>query len=141
MIKYIGSKRILVPWILKVASLIRRLDASYRVADLFSGSSRVAHALKGMGFWVLANDINTYAFVLAKALVEADARTYSREKVEPLLKTLMSLPPQRGWFTERFCLEARYFQPKNGARIEAIREYIESMGFRNLGASMVSASL
>lgn len=125
MIKYIGSKRVLVPWILNLVSLIRQLDGSNRVADLFSGSSRVAHALKQKGFWVIANDINTYAFVLAKALIEADARIYTRETVEPVLQTLAKLPPKRGWFTQKFCVEARYFQPKNGERIEAIRQYIE----------------
>ncbi len=125
MIKYIGSKRALLPWIIEVISLLRQLDGSYRVADLFSGSARVAHALKKHGFWVVANDINTYAFVLAKALVEANARVYTKEKLKPILADLMALPPKKGWFTHTYCEEARYFQPKNGQRIEAIREAIE----------------
>lgn len=125
MVKYIGSKRALLPWITEVISALRAIDGSRTVADLFSGSARVAHALKRRGFWVIANDINTYAFMLAKALVEADARVYAREKVEPILADLMVLPPKKGWFTRTYCEEARYFQPKNGQRIEAIREAIE----------------
>lgn len=125
MIKYIGSKRALLPWILDVFFRIRELDGSKRVADLFSGSARVAHALKAHGLWVVANDINTYAYVLAKALVEGDAHIYTKEKVNPILATLNELPPKWGWFTQKFCVQARYFQPKNGQRIEAVREYIE----------------
>ncbi|MDM7325152.1 MAG: DNA adenine methylase [Thermus sp.] len=125
MIKYIGSKRVLVPWIVDTIALVRRVDSFSRIADLFSGSSRVAHALKRAGFWVMANDINTYALVLAKALVEADARMYPKERIDPILDELMRLPPKGGWFTQKYCREARYFQPKNGERIEAIREAIE----------------
>lgn len=125
MIKYIGSKRVLIPWIVDTILAIKRVDRFNRIADLFSGSSRVAHALKGRGFYVVANDINTYAYVLAKALVEADSGVYTRDKVEPILNDLMELPPKFGWFVQNFCVESRYFQPKNGERIQAIREAIE----------------
>ncbi len=125
MIKYIGSKRALLPWIVDTIQGISRVEHLDRVADLFSGSSRVAHALKGVGFFVFANDINTYAYTLAKALVEADSRVYTRDRVEPILEDLMNLPPKPGWFVRNFCLESRYFQSKNGERIQAIREAIE----------------
>ena len=31
-----------------------------------------------------------------------------------------------GWFTRTYCEEARFFQPKNGARVEAIRDCLEA---------------
>jgi len=125
LIKYIGSKRSLVPWILDVVTTISRVSQAKRVADLFSGSARVSHALKSRGFYVIANDYYHYAFTIAKALIEADRREYPEEKLNPILKHLSHLPPKRGWFTQTYCEEARFFQAKNGERIEAIREYIE----------------
>lgn len=125
MIKYIGSKRALLPWIVDVIEGIRQLENVATVVDLFSGSARVAHALKARGFHVTANDMNTYAFVLAQALVEADANQYDRNAVVRILEELSQVEPIAGWFTQAYCENARYFQAKNGARIESIRETIE----------------
>lgn len=125
MIKYIGSKRALLPWIVDVIEGIRQLENVVTVVDLFSGSARVAHALKARGFHVTANDMNTYAFVLAQALVEADANQYERNTVVRILQELEQVEPIAGWFTQAYCENARYFQAKNGARIEGIRETIE----------------
>ena len=58
MVKYLGSKRLLVPAIVET---IRNLDDVRTVVDLFSGTARVGHALKGAGFQVFANDHNAYA--------------------------------------------------------------------------------
>ena len=41
------------------------------------------------------------------------------------LDRLNALPGQRGYVTEVFCEKSRYFQPKNGTRIDAIRDAIE----------------
>ncbi|EQD48307.1 D12 class N6 adenine-specific DNA methyltransferase domain protein, partial [mine drainage metagenome] len=70
MIKYIGSKRTLIPVILEV---VRRATNACSVIDLFSGTSRVGHALKAAGYRVLSNDHNAYALTLARCYVEADA--------------------------------------------------------------------
>lgn len=125
MIKYIGSKRALLDWILDTIDRIHSHDSLSTVCDLFSGSARVGHALKQRGYFVIANDLYTYAFTLAQALVEADLKEYPPQRVLPILEHLQSLPPERGWFTHTYCEQARYFQPKNGARIEAIRNAIE----------------
>lgn len=126
MIKYIGSKRALLPWITGTIQSIHRQAPIRTVVDLFSGSARVGHALKSRGFYVISNDLMTYAYTLAQALIEADAHTYSRERVQPILDRLQSLPPRQGWFTQYYCEKARYFQPKNGARLEAIRQGLEA---------------
>jgi adenine-specific DNA-methyltransferase len=125
MIKYLGSKRALVNWIAGVVGRVCALSPVRSVVDLFSGSARVAHAFKAQGYFVHANDHNTYAYVLAQALVEADRDKYPPERVQPILESLMALPPKRGWFTETYCEQARYFRPENGMRIEAIREAID----------------
>ena len=54
MIKYLGSKRTLVP---RLCEIITGLGAR-SVLDLFSGTSRVGHALKRVGLQVHANDHN-----------------------------------------------------------------------------------
>jgi adenine-specific DNA-methyltransferase len=125
MIKYLGSKRALVGWIASVVHRVSALAPVRSIADLFSGSARVAHALKARGYFVYANDHNTYAYVLAQALVEANRDAYPPARVQPILESLMALPPRRGWFTQTYCEQARYFRPENGARIEAIREALE----------------
>jgi adenine-specific DNA-methyltransferase len=74
MIKYIGSKRNLVGWIVGVAQQVAACMPICTVVDLFSGSARVAHAFKARGYFVYANDYAAYAYILARALVEARPR-------------------------------------------------------------------
>ncbi len=124
MIKYLGSKRLLLPSILE---LVRGLDGVRSVLDLFSGTSRVGHALKAEGFRVVANDHNAYASTLARCYVEADAEDVLAD-AERLVREFNALPGEPGYFTRSFCEEARFFQPKNGARVDAIRDAIARKG-------------
>ena len=123
MIKYLGSKRVLLPRILE---LVEPLAGVRTVLDLFSGTSRVSHALKRLGRRVHANDHNAYAATLAACYVQAD-RGLWLEKAERLIAELDALPPLAGWFTETFCVRSRYLQPMNGARVDAIRERIAEL--------------
>lgn len=120
MIKYLGSKRPLLPVILDA---VATLPGTTSVIDLFSGTSRVGHALKRAGYRVLANDANAYAATLARCYVEADAEDVL-DDARTLLGELNTLPGSAGYFTETFCEKSRFIQPKNGARIDAIREAI-----------------
>ena len=56
MIKYLGSKRALISWILQVVERLVQVEPLKAVLDPFSGSARVAHALKARGFRVIAGD-------------------------------------------------------------------------------------
>jgi adenine-specific DNA-methyltransferase len=125
MIKYIGSKRALLTQILSAIGAAAPAGAT--VADLFSGTARVGHALKGAGYRVLANDHNSYAHILATCYVQADADHWA-EPARKILDDLQRLPPRADWFTETYCVAARYFHPDNGARIEAVREAILKLG-------------
>lgn len=130
MIKYLGSKRTLVPLIVKtIEQAIGRHGQQCTVADLFSGTSRVGHALKAAGHRVLANDHNAYAVTLARCYVEADAEEVCRE-AEQLVREFNALPGAAGYMTDTFCVRSRFFQPKNGERIDAIREAIAAKGLR-----------
>jgi adenine-specific DNA-methyltransferase len=120
MIKYIGSKRKLISELMQVMAALPNVA---NVLDLFSGTARVGSALRSRGYTVTANDHNRYAYTLACCYVAADHVVHFKQATELLLE-LNGLPGQRGYFTETFCEAARYFQPKNGARIDAIRESI-----------------
>ena len=120
MIKYLGSKRVLIP---RILDEIARLPGVRTVLDLFSGTSRVGHALKNRGYRVHANDHNAFAAALATAYVQADRRRWL-EPARRLIAELGQLPGRAGWFTETFCVRSRYLQPENGARVDAIRERI-----------------
>src|SRR5436190_9389403 len=120
MIKYIGSKRTLLPLICDTIADLS--PAPSTILDLFSGTSRVGHALKSRGYRVIANDHNGYAHALATCYVEADDTLAARTR--PLIDEFNSLKGEAGYFTQTFCKDSRFFQPKNGARVDAIREAI-----------------
>ncbi|MFO1054444.1 MAG: DNA adenine methylase [Planctomycetota bacterium] len=120
MIKYLGSKRLLIP---AIRALVAAVPHARRVCDPFSGTARVGHALKRDGFAVAANDVNLFATTLARCWVEADLERHG-EDAAALLDELAHVQPEAGWFTDTFCVQSRYFRPENGARIEAIRNAI-----------------
>jgi adenine-specific DNA-methyltransferase len=122
MIKYLGSKRRLVPTIVAMAEACGAASA----LDLFTGTTRVAQALKAAGLFVTAVDSASYSEVLAEAYVATDADEIDATALEAELARLDALEGRDGYVTEVFCRTARYFQPDNGRRIDAIREEIET---------------
>lgn len=122
MIKYLGSKRILIP---AIEMVLAELPDCRSILDLFSGTSRVGKALKATGWQVILNDWNHYARTLATAHVVFDRERFS-DAVE-VLDHLRSSAPIDGWFTETYCRQSRYFTPENGVLIEGIREEIEKL--------------
>ncbi|MDA8035005.1 MAG: DNA adenine methylase [Actinomycetota bacterium] len=121
MIKYIGSKRRLAP---VLATMAERLGVQ-RALDLFTGTTRVAAALKARGVHVTAVDTARYAHVFARARIETDADTLDDGALDDALAWLQQLPGRPGYVTETFCRQARYFQPFNGERIDAVRDALE----------------
>jgi adenine-specific DNA-methyltransferase len=119
-IKYLGSKRVLIPTLMEAVGALEDVTA---VADLFSGTSRVGHALKARGYQVVANDHNAYASTLARCYVQADLEDHAEAATRHLAE-LAELAPAPGYFTRTFCEESRFFQAANGARVDAIRAEI-----------------
>lgn len=116
------------------------LDGVRSVVDLFSGTSRVGHALKRAGYQVFANDINAYAYQLALCYVQANREDWL-EEAEARIALLNKLEGRAGFFTESFCERARYFQPKNGMRIDAIRSQIQDWALPDELKSILLVSL
>ena len=122
MIKYLGSKRRLVP---ALSTLLERSGAKSAL-DLFTGTTRVAQAFKQLGAEVTALDITRCASTLARCYVATDAELVDRDDLEQAIASLNALPGKPGYFTETFCVSSRFFQPHNGARIDAVRDAIEA---------------
>lgn len=123
-IKYLGSKRRLVP----VLGAVCEAVGAGRALDCFTGTTRVAQELKRRGAHTTALDTARYAHVFAQCYVELDARDVSGAAARELadaLSDLASRPGRDGYVTETFCVASRFFQPHNGRRIDAIRDAIE----------------
>jgi adenine-specific DNA-methyltransferase len=122
-IKYLGSKRRLVPVIERLAASVAPGDGP--VLDLFTGTTRVAQALKRLGFEVTAVDTAAYSEVFARCYIALDSAQVDRGALADALSYLEHLPGSPGYVTETFCVHSRFFQPFNGERIDAIRDAIE----------------
>ena len=122
MIKYLGSKRTLVPLLGEIASA----SGAATALDLFTGTTRVARKFKELGMTVTAVDTASYSEVFAKTWIELDANETNRNELTDSIAQLNGAEPVSGYFTKTFCEDARYFQPANGEKIDAIRNMIES---------------
>lgn len=120
MIKYLGSKRRLIP---TLTELFTRSGASTAL-DLFTGTTRVAQAFKSAGARVTAVDTARYSEVFARTWIETDAASIDAAELDAAIAHLNSLPGRPGYVTETFCERSRFFQPHNGERIDAIRDEI-----------------
>jgi adenine-specific DNA-methyltransferase len=122
MIKYLGSKRRLVP----VLAQIRAASGARTTLDLFTGTTRVAQAFKAQGVQVTAVDTARYAHAFARTYIEADAAATDLRALRAAVTHLDALPGKEGYVTETFSREARFFQRHNAVRIDAARDAIES---------------
>ncbi len=119
-IKYLGSKRRLVP---VLTELFDRSGATTAL-DLFTGTTRVAQAFKSAGGAVTAVDSARYSEIFARTWIETDADHVDHRTLDEAIATLNALAGDPGYVTETFCVRSRFFQPHNGERIDAIRDAI-----------------
>jgi adenine-specific DNA-methyltransferase len=122
MIKYLGSKRTLIP----ALSNLAEASGAKTALDLFTGTTRVAQAFKKLGMHVTASDVASYSECFGKTWIELNSESVNHSELGDALFELEGLKGEAGYFTQKFCVEARYFQPKNGERVDAIRERIET---------------
>ena len=121
MIKYLGSKRTLVPALGGIASAVGARTA----VDLFTGTTRVAQEFKRRGLRVTGVDTASYSGLLGDCYLATDARAVDQAELAEALAHLSSLPGERGYFTRTFCEQARFLHPSNGMRVDAVRRAIE----------------
>lgn len=121
MIKYLGSKKKFVG----VLGEMFTQSGAKTALDLFTGTTRVAQEFKQRGGEVTAVDLARYSEVFAKCWIETDADDIDAHELAEALQYLNGVRGHAGYFTETFCEESRFFQPKNGEKVDAIRELID----------------
>lgn len=145
MIKYLGSKKLLIPQLFNIidpntGSVFDAPSPKVRFLDVFSGTCRVGYALKQQGHKVVSNDIGTYAQTIARCYILGDHLTHFPDARDAIAE-FNSLGGKNGWFTETYCQKSRFFQSKNGERIDAIRELIEARKYTEPLKSILLTSL
>ncbi len=94
--------------------------------DLFTGTTRVAQEFKRRGLHTTATDVASYSGELSDCYIATDRDAVDLAELRAEVSRLNGVPGERGYVTRTFCEQARYFQPHNGARIDAIRTAIEA---------------
>jgi adenine-specific DNA-methyltransferase len=120
-IKYLGSKRRLVP----VLGAVQQELGAVTALDLFTGTTRVAQDWKRRGARVWAVDLARYAEVLGRCYIETDGDAIDDAELDDALSHLQHLPGEDGYVTATFSRSARYFQQHNARRIDAVRAEID----------------
>ena len=147
LIAYIGNKRRLIPLILKAIREVEShgrtpIDRRGRFVDFFSGTGVVSRLAKSLGYSVIANDWETYSYVINKAFIESDASILDRfEKeggLDEVLRDLNRLEKYRSkhaYISKYYCprsdeqadasKERLFYTRENGILIDNIRERID----------------
>ncbi len=134
LIPYIGNKRKLLPLLGEALKLAGIGEGTF--LDLFAGSGVVSRLAKQLGYRVLSNDWEPYAYVLNVAYVECNHPPQFRRwgGADALFHYLNALPPVDGYIATHYCpedderpdpdRERLFFTRRNGRRIDAIREQV-----------------
>jgi adenine-specific DNA-methyltransferase len=120
-IKYLGSKRRLVP---ALGGILTQVGARSAL-DLFTGTTRVAQEFKSRGAEVTAVDSARYSEIFGQCYISTDGSAIDKDDLAEAIDHLNATRGRAGYFTETFCIKSRYFQPFNGEHIDGIRDVLE----------------
>ena len=122
MIKYLGSKRRLVP---VLDATLRGGGGAHRARPVHRHHTRRA----GVQAARRARHRGRHRALLGGVRADATSRPTPTPSTAASSRTpsthLNALPGEPGYFTDTFCVRSRFFQPSNGARVDAIRDAIE----------------
>ncbi len=130
-IRYLGSKNKILPLIMQVIDGLDKEDM--KVIDVFTGTTRVAQALKQKGYDVTTSDLSWASEVYSEAFI---CNNGDVSHLQQYLDQLNLVPPKADWLTNHYCdvaaqadssVNIKVWHPKNGAKADAIREEIELM--------------
>lgn len=123
MIKYLGSKRLIIPYILEIVKELNIKSA----CDLFAGTTRVGQALREEGIKVISNDLASYSYCFGKTYIEYTPTKKEQEYYEAALIPFFNRQGgYEGYFSKTFSEDTRFFQQKNAMKIQQIRDKIEN---------------
>jgi len=138
LIPYIGNKRKLLGLIGRALAGSSARPETHHFVDLFAGTGVVSRYARKLGFAVVANDWEPYAEELNRCAVElaAPPTFFGNRSYECVLAELNALPGREDWVTEHLCprddeafaidKDRLFYMRKNGLRIDAMREKIET---------------
>ncbi len=142
---YIGSKLTLLPFLEHVFRKVT--DGTEKTfCDIFAGTGAVGRHFKGLGFTVIANDLQYYAYALNKAYLEINEtpdfaglrREFKKEiaayptlpdtPAQEVLAFINALPGITGFITENYSPvgDRQYYTTENAEKADAIRQKIEA---------------
>lgn len=145
-IKYTGSKKQLIPYILK---LINQTNAK-TILDGFSGTTRVSQSLAKCDYQVICNDVAIWSEVFATCYLKNEQKP---SYYQDLIDHLNSLTPKEGWFTENYggfpndgvSIQndgmKKPWQIHNTKKVDAIREEIDNLKLSSVEKSVALTSL
>jgi adenine-specific DNA-methyltransferase len=143
LIAYIGNKRALQPFLAGAFARLARPGAVF--LDPFAGSGAVARLARYLGYRVLANDWEPYAYVLNFAYLcvgreEAESLFGERGGLRAVTEELNALPdppPERQYIarhygprrteTADYRTERLFYTRENALRVDALRNRIEEL--------------
>lgn len=136
LLPYLGNKRHLLDLIGRAIAGTGCATESSTFVDAFAGSGVVSRFAKHLGFSVIANDCEPYAFTVNKAALLHD-QTPTMQKLgnyQAAIENLNALEGVDGWVTRTLCpdnddepdplRERMFYRRANGQRIDAIRQQI-----------------
>jgi adenine-specific DNA-methyltransferase len=124
MIKYLGSKRKIIPHIIEETNKLKLNSA----CDLFTGTTRVAQAFRESGIKrIHCNDLAYYSEIFGICYIESNPNELDLNRLQFYIDELNNLKPCGGYFTETYCEKSRFIQPFNGEKIDSIRNFLEEL--------------
>lgn len=141
---YIGSKLTLLPFLKKVFDRVKDGDEK-TFCDIFAGTGAVGRHFKSLGFTVIANDLQYYAYALNKAYLEInetpdftglrkrfakELKNYSslsNDSAQQVLAFINDFSGVSGFIAENYSPTGgrQYYTVENAQKADAIRQKIE----------------
>ena len=97
-IRYLGSKSKILSLITKVINDLDKDDK--RVIDVFTGTTRVAQALKQEGYEVITSDLSWASEVYSDTFICNNGEV---SYLQDYIDQLNLVPPKAGWLTKHYC--------------------------------------
>jgi DNA adenine methylase len=129
--RYMGSKQVLLPFILEHISKLR-FD---RALDAFSGSGCVAYALKRTGAEVHTNDFLKFASHIARATIENNSTLLMDTDIKLLLK-----PNRKARDFIQATFADRYFNPVDNRFLDNLSANIKELNTRTKRSLAIAAA-
>lgn len=128
-VPYMGSKAKLVDYITDIS--IYKLNIKSAI-DVFTGTTRVAQAFRQNGIRTVTADISQASKIYSSAFISQQSTLHLSKHINEM----NNLPGYDGWFTKNYSgrgdvsaprATGRFAQPKNTRKIDAARDYVETL--------------